>query len=423
MIFTNADQVISYMTAKSGKFGNFTLQPMLDICAKYDDFQKSLTTIHVAGTNGKGSTSHFLASMLQKSGLTVGLFTSPYFIHHRDRIRINDEWIDETAMVDIANRYYHDFEHFGLSFFEIDTFIALRYFYEKKVSVAVVEVGMGGRLDATNVIVPVVSVITNIGYDHMEYLGDTLAKIAFEKAGIIKPNRPVVIGCNMDSDAESVIREVAALNKSQVIKASMPNKVQLTDHISFDYEGVSYELSTPVHYQPINAALAIAAIQVFNRHCGSLAVNEVALKQGLYQSVWHGRFEVIHRHPTWIIDGAHNAHGMAALVDALSYYRKEGQKVHVLFAVLKDKPIAEMIALLQPLVDDFTMTTFSHYRQLDLNTFVAPLGVRIEKDYQKLLDQWMNKTTNQQDLYVITGSLYFLTEVVHYCKSKGWSTL
>lgn len=419
MQFTTVEQVIHYMLEKSGKSGMFSLDPMLAICAKYGHFQRELKTIHIAGTNGKGSTAHFLATILREQGYQVGLFTSPFFINHRDRIRINDEWIPEDRMIEIANRYVDDFEAFELSFFEIDTFIALRYFYESHVDIAVIEVGLGGRLDATNVITPLVSAITNIGWDHMDYLGDTLAKIAFEKAGIIKSQRPVVIGADMVAEAEVVIREVALTRQADVIKTPHPTNIAINEHAIFTWKNNTYELSTPVQYQPLNAACALQVIEVLNQVTKEIHVDSKAIHQGLLKSVWLGRFQVIHRHPTWIIDGAHNAHGMRAMIQALRSYRLPNQPIKVLFAALRDKPVDEMLQLLQPEVTHLTLTTFTHYRSMNLATFIPPSGVVIDSHYHQLLDRWMEEA-DEDTLYLVTGSLYFLTEVVTYLKKKGW---
>ncbi len=421
MRFTTVEQVIHYMLGKSGKSGMFSLDPMLAICAKYGHFQRELKTIHIAGTNGKGSTSHFLATILREQGYEVGLFTSPFFMNHRDRIRINDEWIPEDQMIAIANRYVDDFEQFELSFFEIDTFIALRYFYESRVDIAVIEVGLGGRLDATNVILPLVSAITNIGWDHMDYLGDTLAKIAFEKAGIIKTKRPVVIGADMVEEAETVIRQVALDRHSNVIKTPHPTDIAIDEHTTFMWKQKRYELSTPVQYQPLNAACALQVIEVLNNVSDEIHVDEKAVYQGLLKSVWLGRFQVVHRHPTWIVDGAHNAHGMRAMIQALRAYRQPHQPIKVLFAALRDKPVDEMLQLLQPEVTQLTLTTFNHYRSMNLATFIPPKGVITDFHYHAILDQWMEER-DENTLYLVTGSLYFLTEVVTYLKTKGWIT-
>lgn len=420
MQFVNMEQVINYMLEKSGKSGMFSLDPMLAICAKHGHFQHQLKTIHVAGTNGKGSTSHFLASIMQQQGYRVGLFTSPFFINHRDRIRINDEWIPEERMLDIANRFVDDFEAFELSFFEIDTFIALRYFYESQVDIAVIEVGLGGRLDATNVITPLVSVITNIGWDHMDYLGDTLGKIAFEKAGIIKPNRPVVMGADMVEEAENVIRDVARERESIIVKTPLPSHISINETTTFMWNETQYELATPVQYQPLNASCALQVIDLIN-HYLDIRVDQQAIKQGLLHSVWKGRFEIIHHQPTWIIDGAHNAHGMKAMIEALKAYRKPQQRIKVLFAALRDKPIDEMLHLLVPEVSEVTLTTFNHYRSMNLGTYIPPQGVTIDIHYHDLLTQWINES-EKDTLYLVTGSLYFLTEVVAYLKQKGWIT-
>src|ERR1035437_8076680 len=209
-------QTLDYMLAQLPMFHRVgaaayraDLGNTLELCEITDYPHRHFQTVHIAGTNGKGSVSHFLSSILQTGGKKVGLYTSPHLRDFRERIRINGEMIPEDYVVKFVNRYRNDFDRIQPSFFEMNVALAFSYFADEKVDIAIIETGMGGRLDSTNVISPLVSVITNIGYDHTQFLGDTLAKIAFEKAGIIKPQVPVVIG-QSHPETQPVFRRQAA---------------------------------------------------------------------------------------------------------------------------------------------------------------------------------------------------------------------
>ncbi|WP_224483841.1 bifunctional folylpolyglutamate synthase/dihydrofolate synthase [Robertkochia aurantiaca] len=286
-------------------------------------------TIHVAGTNGKGSVSHMIASILQESGLRVGLYTSPHLRDFRERIKINGELIPEEDVVSFVENHQAFFREHSCSFFEMTVGMAFDYFAREETDIAVIEVGLGGRLDSTNVITPEVSVITNIGFDHAEILGDTLEKIAAEKGGIIKPKVPVVISEYQD-ETFPVFLKIAAEMEAPVIRA-------------WEKE-MRYVSDLKGGYQDLNIPGAVAAV----RALPGIEVGEDAIERGLLNVVRNtgllGRWQQLDDHPRIICDTAHNAEGLALVMEQLS--RESFRKLHMVFGVVKEKDLSKILPLL-----------------------------------------------------------------------------
>lgn len=295
--------------------------------------ENNFKSIHVAGTNGKGSTSHMLASILQESGYKVGLYTSPHLKDFRERIKINGKEISEAFVVDFIKKHQSFFESHSLSFFEMTVGMAFDYFSKEKVDIAVIEVGMGGRLDSTNVITPQVSVITNIGLDHTQFLGHTLEAIAFEKGGIIKPNVPVVIG-ETQPETKDVFKTLAKERHSEIRFADQEEIVK------------DYETDLKGEYQIKNRKTVLSAIDVL-RYKG-FEISEEALVRGFKKVIkntgLHGRWEVLQMQPKLICDTAHNKEG---LTYAMAQLRKEDYaQLHMVFGVVNDKDVSSVLPLL-----------------------------------------------------------------------------
>ena len=365
--------------------------------------QDQLRSIHVAGTNGKGSTTNDIRSVLQEAGYRVGSFTSPYMISHYDRIRINDVDISEEDFLAIANEYDASWMTWDLSMFEIDMCIAVIYFLRQQVDYAVFEVGLGGRLDATNILHPMVSVITNIGLDHMELLGDTKEKIANEKAGIIKEGIPLITGEHSE-ECLAVFRQHVQQAHSIMMECDLPKHIQdREDGICFDYRGYqNIQLQTHATYQAYNASLCMEVIEYLKKQ-HQILVSEEQLRNGLRKANWIGRFEILRKHPLLLLDGAHNAHGIQALVDSL-----QGRKdIRVIFSVLKDKNFEEMLNLLETLTLDIVVTPFHNERALDVHQLDKRPHIRIVEDYRMAIKTAMEEGKDT----VMTGSLYFISEV------------
>lgn len=287
-------------------------------------------SVHVAGTNGKGSTSSMLASILQEAGYKVGLYTSPHLKDFRERIKINGKEIPEEFVVDFVAQNQAFFEANALSFFEMTVGLAFDYFAKVQVDVAIIEVGMGGRLDATNVITPLLSVITNIGYDHTQFLGDTLAKIATEKAGIIKQNIPVVIG-EYNSETQSVFQNKAAAEKAPIF---------------FAHSGpeITYPCALQGDYQKYNKKTVLQAIEILKTN---FLVSENHIKLGLQNVIRNtgllGRWQVLQEKPVAVCDTAHNAHGLALVLSQIAQQRYE--TLHVVLGVVNDKDLDAILPL------------------------------------------------------------------------------
>ena len=287
-------------------------------------------SIHVAGTNGKGSTSSMIASILQEAGYKVGLYTSPHLKDFRERIRINGEMISEDFVVDFVAQNKTFFEANQLSFFEMTVGLAFDYFAKEQVDVAVIEVGMGGRLDSTNVITPLVSVITNIGFDHTQFLGDTLPKIAAEKAGIIKSNVPVVIG-EYSEETKPVFVAKAKSENAQIYFAQ-------------DNPEVTYECALLGDYQVHNKKTVLQAIELLQ---SQFNIEEKHIKLGLKKVVQNtgllGRWQILNQKPFTVCDTAHNSHGLKIVLNQIQKHSFE--TLHVVLGVVNDKDLDSILPL------------------------------------------------------------------------------
>lgn len=292
--------------------------------------EKHLTCIHIAGTNGKGSTSHLLASVLQEAGYKVGLYTSPHLKDYRERIKINGEEISKEFVVEFVAKNKSFFEQHSLSFFEMTVGLAFDYFAKQKTDINIIEVGMGGRLDSTNIITPIASVITNIGLDHTQFLGNTLKKIAFEKAGIIKPKIPVIIG-EYTPETKNIFLEIANKNQSEIYFAS-------------DLISQTYPSALLGDYQVHNKKTALQTLTVIknqfdisNEHIENGFLNVIKNTQ------LQGRWQQINDNPKTITDTAHNAHGLKIVLNQIK--KEKFEHLHIILGVVNDKDLNEILPL------------------------------------------------------------------------------
>jgi len=292
--------------------------------------EQQFKSIHVAGTNGKGSTSHMIASILQEAGYTVGLYTSPHLKDFRERIRVNGNMASKQFVIQFVKQHQTFLETQELSFFEMTVGMAFDYFAKKKVDIAVIEVGLGGRLDSTNIITPEVSVITNIGFDHVAFLGDTLPKIAFEKAGIIKKNVPVVIG-EYHEETFPVFTERAKEEQSTLYLAAETIQQKYKTDLLGDYQQKNYKS-------------AVQAVQLLK----DFQIDEIHIKNGLQNVVANtklqGRWQILNQSPKTICDTAHNKEGIEITMQQLQ--REQFQELHIVFGVVKDKKLEDILPLL-----------------------------------------------------------------------------
>jgi len=303
-----------------------------DLCKLLNNPENKFKSVHVAGTNGKGSTSHMLASILQEAGYKVGLYTSPHLKDFRERVKINGEMITEKEVISFVEKYKSDFEKMNLSFFEWTVGLAFDYFANQKVDIAIIETGLGGRLDSTNVVTPEVSVITNIGIDHTQFLGDTLGKIAVEKAGIIKPNVPVVIG-ETQKETTAIFQNKAEQGKSpiQFADALIKNTLQT------DLKGV---------YQQKNIKTCLAVSNCLIDKGWRISKNniEIGLQNVVKNTGLLGRWQVLSENPLTICDTGHNEEGVKELVGQIK--NTAYNKLHFIFGAVNDKSIEKVLELL-----------------------------------------------------------------------------
>ncbi len=392
--------------------------------------ERNIKALHVAGTNGKGSTVCYLRNILEESGYTVGTFTSPYFEMFNERISINGTPIGNDELIHLVNQIIplsDELEKTELgapSEFEVITAMAFSFFgNHQSMDFVIFETGLGGRLDSTNIVNPMLSIITNIGYDHMDLLGNTIAKIAYEKAGIIKSNVPVISSAEQPDALNVITTRAKELNSSTML---MDVDYFITSQTSQE-EGECFSLKTPQDtlnnleitmmgtHQVKNAALATAAI-LFLRSQQSLFVHDEAIRTGLKKAKWIGRFEQVSDNPKIILDGAHNPEGVSSLIQTIKSHLSE-KRIHIIFSALKDKKLEEMIEPLSTVADSITFTSFEFPRvtpAIDLfNLCPKHPQKHYEENWRVAIDQKVLEL-KQEDVLLITGSLYFLSEVRPY---------
>lgn len=384
--------------------------------------------IHVGGTNGKGSTAAMLASMLGVAGYSVGLYTSPHLIDFTERIRVDGRPIGRDQVVglteDLRAVLPADIEP---TFFEFTTAMAFLAFARAGVDVAVVEVGMGGRLDATNAVRPLVSVITNVEADHQRYLGDTLAAIAAEKAGIIKPGVPLVTAAARP-ESLAVLKARADDVGSRLVLVGRDARVEGVSPASFDYHGASLRLtglSCPLlgRHQMTNAATAVAALEAAGER--GVRVDAHAVRDGLARVRWEGRLEVVKSRPLILVDGAHNPAGAGALAEFLraERARRPGARLVVVFGILADKDLRGIIERVGPLADEVVLTEPGYHRAASVEALRAAassltIPVRLVPDLARAVEETEGRLT-ADDWCVVTGSLYTVGEVKAIYQGSG----
>ncbi|BCB05015.1 bifunctional folylpolyglutamate synthase/dihydrofolate synthase [Bacillus sp. KH172YL63] len=401
------------------------LQRMNHLLKELGNPHEKLRTVHIGGTNGKGSTVTYVRHILEESGYTVGTFTSPYFERFNERISVNGQPVSDEALTELVEKIKpiaEAMEHTkwgGPSEFEIITAMSFYYFAEMNlVDLVLYEVGLGGRLDSTNVITPMVSVITSIGLDHMQFLGNSLEDISYEKAGIIKKNVPVISGVDQP-EAKSVIRKRAAEMGSELFElgdAFSAERVALLEkgerfQFSSRVRTEVYELSMLGTHQINNAAIALKVVELLKETEG-FDTDVENWKSGLMKATWPGRMEALSDDPQIYIDGAHNPEGVKALVKTIGE-RFTDKKVSILFSALHDKELKPMITQLGAAADQIAFTTFEFPRVASAEELYEasahPNKEKVPhwKDYLKKKVQEMHS----EEVLLVTGSLYFLSEV------------
>ncbi|MDR9571159.1 folylpolyglutamate synthase/dihydrofolate synthase family protein [Streptococcus pneumoniae] len=428
--FENNQWIANYRTDQP----HFGLERMVELLVLRGNPHLKLKVIHIGGTNGKGSTIAFLKNMLEKLGLRVGVFSSPYLIHYTDQISINGESIPEARLESLMVDYQSLLEGEaaanlqGTTEFEIITAIAYDYFASEQVDVAIMEVGMGGLLDSTNVCQPILTGITTIGLDHVALLGDTLEAIAEQKAGIIKQGIPLVTG-RIAPEALAVIDSIAVAKNSPRVRYGSDYQVSHQESVVageiFDYTSSirqgRFQTGLLGLHQIENAGMAIALLDRFCQEDGRELPANILVSQALEETRWPGRLEVVSREPLMILDGAHNPHAIKALLATLherfADYHKE-----ILFTCIKTKALEDMLDLLEEIPDaELTLTHFDDSRATD-ESVLKEIGKSRNLNYQSWQDFLEQKLTNKkeekQTVRIVTGSLYFLSQVRAYLMER-----
>jgi dihydrofolate synthase/folylpolyglutamate synthase len=395
----------------------------LRLCEFIGNPQQNFKTIHIAGTNGKGSTSHMLAAILQSAGYKTGLYTSPHLKDFRERIKVNGEMCTESFVIDFTNRIQPLIQEIQPSFFEITVAMAFEYFALAQVDIAIIEVGLGGRLDSTNIITPELSIITNIGWDHMNLLGNSLEMIAFEKAGIIKESIPVVIG-EYTSITRPIFEKKAAESHAKILWANEERWVSdfniAAHHIDIQVvekrndERTNYQLDLPGIYQTKNLLTVLSAIDILNQQNWNISHTTIqkALAHIKKLTGLHGRWEVIQEKPLLVLDVAHNEDGIKQIVRQIELIA--AQEIHIVIGMVKDKEIDRVLDLL-PKNAHYYFTKAPIPRALDENILMQEANKRklIGNCFPLINDAVQNALyhAKEDDLVLVCGSVFVVGEV------------
>lgn len=417
------------------KYGSVLgLDSVRELLRRLGNPQDDLKFIHIAGTNGKGSVLAYLSTVLKEAGYKVGRYISPTLFAYRERIQVNEEYIEREALARLTTRIAAEvsgMKESGMqpTAFEIETAMAFLYFQEKKCDLVVLEVGFGGLEDATNVVTTtVMEVITKIGYDHMAILGNTLEEIAANKAGIIKPET-LVVSMKQRPEAMRVIEEVCQ-EKHAALHVADPEKVSEViygvDSQSFSYGG---EANLTIHlagaYQIDNAVLAVEAVHGL-RSLG-YEISRDALERGLQKAVWRGRFTLLNKHPLVIVDGAHNEDGALVLKRSLELYFAD-RKIHYIMGMFRDKEYEKVLAITAPLAESIlTVQTPGNPRALEKEELAKAAkkyhkDVKPAKDIASAVEESLKKA-GENDVILAFGSLSFLSEIekaLEHYQRKAW---
>ena len=384
----------------------------------FDDFLKKVNfkynvpSIHIAGSNGKGSTANYLARIYRAYGLKVGLFTSPALNKVNEMININGNDISDEDFIKAINENEKLFKKYSLSPFEIQTFIALNYFTKQGVDLAIIECGMGGEIDATNIFNPIASIITSISLEHTAYLGRSLCEIAYQKAGIIKDEVPVITGI-LDEEAINTIVEVTKEKKCSLRSSVEPANV-VYDNFGYNFNYMTYKdlrINSAAYYSLKDACIAIETV---NALLERYPVTEDQIKEGLANTFMPVRMEVVSKSPLIIIDGSHNPEGVQNMVKSL-HKVAENRPVHVLFACFTDKNIERMLSYLGEYAEDITLTTFPNRRARQMEDYFLFLeDYPFKDDANQALEEL--KAQYPEDAILVTGSLAFAAYMKNFVK-------
>ena len=415
MKFTNVDQVIKRIYSLPKLHPKNDLSYIRRILKQLNNPQDSVKTIHVTGTNGKGSTSYYLSNLLQKAGQKTGLFVSPYIYEFNERIQLNGKNINNNDLIKTANKIETAIEilkkddpNFSLVTFEYEVALAFQFFAQENCDYAVIEVGIGGEHDKTNVIIPEVSVITTIGLDHEKIIGPTLKDIAKEKSGIIKSNRPVVLG-NVPQDVLEILLNKAQSENSKSFLLGRDFQIKIMpDVIEYQDSKTIYNFALRPWVEAYDIGVAVQVIQLLQ-----LDLDKKKIEEAINETRIPGRYDVIQTSPEIIVDGAHNLQAMENLLN-LVRKKKKGQ-IYVLLGMMKDKDLGPVTKLFKD--EKVTLTRIDYPRAARLEDF--PKEAQKEFEYKENFEEAYTSLKNKlqvDDMLLVTGSFYLVGAVLNYCK-------
>lgn len=429
-------QTLQYLFDKLpmfNKLGNNAIKKGLNniikLCTALDNPQHAFKSIHIAGTNGKGSTAHMLASLFQSTGYKTGLYTSPHLFDFRERITINNLFISKKFVIEFVNKIKPQIEEINPSFFEVTVAMAYYYFAQQKVDIAIIETGLGGRLDSTNIIKPILSIITNIGLDHTQILGNTKTKIAFEKAGIIKKNIPAIIGekdieCMKIFEQKRKIAPIFYGTDFYKFKQYSQNK----NLAKFEFVNLSnncienYTCSLSGKYQANNIITVLTAIQILNEFGFNFTNKQIkyALKNTQHINPILGRWQQLDSNPLLVVDVAHNAHGVVQVIEQFAFYNYN--KLHIIMGLSKDKNIEEILKLL-PKKAGYYFTKANLPRALDeIELTNQASNFSLTGNHYKNVHNAVKiaqKNATKKDLILIMGSIFLVGEFLQKYMKKN----
>lgn len=433
-MFTTYEEALDWIHTRRGFGPKPGIRRMEWLMNKMNHPERDFPSIHIAGTNGKGSTVAYLTSLFQAAGHSVGSFTSPHIMKFNERISLNGTPISDETVRQLANEIYPLYEEIsktelgGLTEFEVVTAMMFRFFSISKPDVVLIEVGLGGLYDSTNIVNPEVTIITTIGMDHVQILGNSLEEIAFQKAGILKKGVPVILG-NIPDTAKKVILEVAKETKSHVQAykenfqaIDLPKKQAFHEYFNFKNSNQFIEniaISLMGHHQVENAATALQAFLLYCDRLG-LTYSKETIRKGFEATFWPVRMEIISQEPFIVLDGAHNEPALSALLETIAV-NFSNKKIKILFAALTTKELEKIAVWLQKIPNrEIHLTTFDFPRVAglaDLKERMAIPEAIYHEDWKQALNN-LKANLASDEILLVTGSLYFLSDVRHFFLDK-----
>lgn len=414
MIFTKAQDVISYLYSLPKFHAKGDLTFIRRVLAELDNPQDKVKMLHVTGTNGKGSTSYYLSNLLQKAGQRTGLFVSPYIFAFGERIQLNGQNLSDDDLVATSNLIEEVLQkirqtdpEFGLVTFEYEAVMAFTYFAQKKCDYAVIEVGIGGTHDSTNVIDPEVSIITTVGLDHEQVIGPTIQDIAREKSGIIKNQRPIVVG-NVPPEVLPIIKNKAKEERAPLFELGQDFTV--SNSVQINYQDSERKLTFAIRpeVEGYDIAVAVRAFSTLN-----LSLSDSQIEEAINQTIIPGRYQILQEQPLIILDGAHNMQAMQNLLDFVHQQQERRQgKVRVLITMMKDKDLTQVFSLFKE-SDQVELTTIAYPRAAKKADFPPTVQAKYpyHSDWQSCFTQ-LKQDSQPNDILLVTGSFYLVGEVL-----------